>query len=88
MTVSDIAFEALRLEVIKLSSRVALLEREVEFLLDHSSVKYVDSPPLVAFPEVVELKRQGKIIEAIQAYRARTNAGLAEAKAFVDTLEV
>ena len=88
MTVSDISFEALRLQVIQLSSRVALLERQAQFLLNHSSVAYVDQPPQVAYPDVVDLKRKGKILEAIQAYRSHTNAGLAEAKGFVDTLEV
>ena len=89
MSVSDMAFEALRLEVIRLSGRVALLEREVNFLLDsHSGAPYVDKPPLAEYPEVVELKRKGKIMDAIMAYRAQTNAGLAEAKNFVDLLQV
>jgi len=50
MTVSDMAFEALRLEVIKLSGRVALLEREVDFLLSsHPGAPYVDKPPLAEY---------------------------------------
>ena len=89
MTVSDMTFEALRLEVIKLSGRVALLEREVDFLLNsHPGAPYVDKPPLAEYPEVVELKRKGKIIEAITAYRAQTNASLAAAKDYVDSLQV
>ena len=88
MTVSDISFEALRLQVSQLNSRIALLERQVEFLLKHSNVTYVDQPPQIAYPDVVEFKRKGNIIEAIKAYRSHTNAGLAEAKAFVDMLEV
>jgi ribosomal protein L7/L12 len=90
MTVSDTTFEALRLEVIKLSGRVALLEREVDFLLNsHPGPAYVDMPPQVDdYPEVVDLKRKGKIIEAIAAYRAKTNASLVAAKNYVDNLEV
>lgn len=88
MTVSDVTFEALRMQVIQLSSRVALLERQVQFLLSHEPVTYVDQPPQAAYPDVVELKRKGKIIEAIGAYRSHTNLGLVEAKAYVDNLEV
>lgn len=88
MTISDIAFEALRTQVIQLSSRVALLEREVQFLLSHEPVTYVDQPPQATYPDVVELKRKGKILEAIGAYRGHTNLGLAEAKAYVDNLEL
>ena len=89
MTVSEPSFEALRLQVIQLTGRVALLEREVHFLLNsHPGPPYVDKPPLPDYPDVVELKRKGKILEAITAYRAQTNANLAEAKAYVDNLEV
>lgn len=87
MTVSDISFEALRQQVIHLSSRVALLEREVEFLLAHEPTPYVDNPPQAPYPEVVELKRQGKMLEAIAAYRAKTNASLTQAKLYVENLE-
>jgi len=89
MTVSDTTFEALRLEVIRLSGRVALLEREVNFLLNsHSGAPYVDKPPLADYPEVVKLKREGKIMDAIQAYRAQTNASLSDAKNYVEMLQV
>ncbi len=88
MTVTDTSFEALRLQVIQLSSRVALLERQVQFLLNHEPATYVDMPPQAAYPEVVELKRKGKILEAIAAYRAKTNASLEQAKQYVDNLEV
>ena len=67
MTVTDTTFEALRLQVIQLSGRVALLEREVQFLLGHEPTTYVDKPPLASYPQVVELKRKGKIMEAIAA---------------------
>ena len=89
MTISDASFEALRLQVIQLTGRVALLEREVQFLLNsHPGPPYVDKPPQAEYPDVVELKRKGKMLEAIAAYRTHTNANLAEAKAYVDNLEV
>lgn len=88
MTVSDTTFEELRLQVIQLSSRVALLERQIEFLLNQNSSAYVDQPPPEVYPDVVNLKRAGKLLDAIAAYRRHTNASLAEAKAYVDRLEV
>ena len=74
-------------EFAQLSERVASLERAVEFLLAQvgSSGFKLDSLPL-DYSEVIELKRQGKIIEAIKLYRMKANVGLAEAKAFVDRL--
>jgi ribosomal protein L7/L12 len=88
MTISDTSFEELRQQVIQLSSRVAMLEREVEFLLSHDPSAYTDQAPAQAYPDVVDLKRKGKIIDAIAAYRRHTNSGLVEAKAYVDRLEV
>ena len=42
--------------------------------------------PSGGFPDVVQLARSGKKIEAIKLYRQYTNAGLKEAKDFVDSL--
>ena len=88
MTVSDTSFDELRQQVIQLSSRVVLLEREVEFLLSHDPSAYTDQAPPQAYPDVADLKRRGKLIDAIAAYRRHTNSSLAEAKAYVDRLEV
>ena len=76
------------MEFAQLTARVATLERAVEFLLAQAGSAYHDTLPVAAYPEVVELKRQGKIIDAIKAYRLKTNTGLAEAKQFVDNLRV
>jgi len=77
------------MEFAQLSARVATLERAVEFLLAQTGGTYQDHRPSASsFPEVAELKRQGKIIDAIKAYRLKTNTGLAEAKLFVDNLKV
>ncbi len=73
----------------KLQARVALLERQVEFLLAQLRMEYRDMPPAMgAYTDVAELKRRGNIIEAIKLYRSKTNAGLAEAKAFVDSIDI
>ncbi len=76
------------IEFAKLKARVALLERQIQFLLDHLELEYIDSQPLSIYSDVVELKRQGKLIEAIQLYRSKTEATLTEAKLFVDGLEI
>jgi len=72
----------------KLQERVALLERQITFLLNQAKVAFVDRPIPSVYPDVAELKRKGNIIEAIKLYRSYTDAGLAEAKAFVDNLIV
>jgi ribosomal protein L7/L12 len=79
MSPSDIEFA-------QLSERVATLERAVEFLLAQVGSGVKPAPSSFGFADVAELKRQGNIIEAIKLYRSKTNAGLAEAKAFVDNL--
>lgn len=42
--------------------------------------------PSGGFPDVVQLARAGKKVEAIKLYRQYTNVGLREAKDFVDSL--
>jgi ribosomal protein L7/L12 len=75
-------------EFAKLNARVALLERQVEFLLAHSNLRYVDGAVSMPYPDVAELKRRGDLIGAIKAYRSHTNASLAEAKTFVENMAV
>lgn len=75
-------------EFAELTNRVSTLERAVAFLLAQVGTNYHDSPPTSEYPEVLELKRQGKIIDAIKAYRLKTNTGLAEAKSYVDNLKL
>jgi len=70
----------------KVKARVALLERQVEFLLAQLKLQYVDRQPVLAYPDVAELKRQGKLIEAITLYRSKTDASLMEAKMFVESM--
>lgn len=72
----------------QLQQRVALLERQVDFLLSQAHLTYVDRPTLAAYQDVAELKRQGNILEAIKVYRSHTGVSLVEAKMFVDNLNV
>ena len=71
----------------KLRERVALLERQVKFLLGQSYIPYVDMPAALPYPDVADLKRRGRLIEAIKLYREHTGVGLAEAKTFVENMD-
>jgi ribosomal protein L7/L12 len=46
----------------------------------------VSLPAPGEMPEVEALVREGKTFAAVKAYRARTNAGLVEAKGVVDAI--
>jgi ribosomal protein L7/L12 len=72
----------------KVTARVALLERQVEFLLTQLKMDYTDIPPVLPYPDVAELKRNGNMIEAIKLYRSKTGAGLAEAKLFIENMDI
>ena len=74
------------IEFAQLTERVATLERAVQFLLAQLGSNYQDNLSSSNYADVLALKRQGNIIEAIKLYRLKTNTGLAEAKAFVDKL--
>ena len=77
--------QSIREEQALLWKRVALLERQVKFLLGQSSVPFVDYGD-TNFPEVAALKGQGKMMDAIKLYRSITGASLVDAKAFVEGL--
>lgn len=77
-----------------LEARVAQLESTVALLLQHHG----DAGPVApavggaggvgadVLARVQGLKRDGKVIQAVKAYRDATGAGLREAKAAVDAL--
>jgi ribosomal protein L7/L12 len=75
-------------EIFRLKERIAKLERTVEFLLKHLHVEYRDNPENTIDPAILEALRRGNKIEAIKLYRAQTNLGLAEAKEFIDSLDI
>ena len=75
-------------EVLELEMRVAQLERQVAFLLDHLALEYREEPDGGVSPEIIELVRRGRKIQAIKLFRQETGVGLREAKEFVESLEV
>lgn len=62
--------------------RLARIEKKLDALL-HAAGITVNEP---VDAEVRDLARNGRKIEAIKLYRERTGCGLAEAKAFIDSL--
>ena len=75
-------------EIYKLRQRVAKLERQVAFLTERLGVAYHDEPDVGVSPEILDLLRRGRKIQAIKLYRQGTGASLRQAKEFVDSLEV
>ena len=63
--------------------QLARVERKLDMLLKQAGI----DPTAGADPELVELLRAGRKIEAIRLHRERTGAGLAEAKQYVEDLE-
>jgi ribosomal protein L7/L12 len=74
----------------ELTNKVALLERQVGFLLRHLNLMYVDlkgaSDEPAWMAQVRELANRNRMIDAIKLYRENTGAGLAEAKRAVESL--
>ncbi len=73
-------------ELFQLRQRVTKLERQIAFLMENLGVEYEDEPDQVS-PEIIELVRRGKKLEAIKLYREETGVGLKAAKEFIDSLE-
>jgi ribosomal protein L7/L12 len=73
-------------EIFALQQRVDKLERQVAFLLENSGLKYQDHPDQGVSPEILDLVRRGRKVEAIKVYRQQTNAPLKQAKDFIDSL--
>jgi ribosomal protein L7/L12 len=82
----EIELNKLRERVFQLQDRVASLERQITFLMGQSHVPYVDTPPALPYPDVADLKRRGKLIDAIKLYRSYTGASLEAAKNYVENL--
>jgi ribosomal protein L7/L12 len=73
-------------EILLLRSRVAELERRLDFLYNHFGISYIENPRMEN-TRVVDMLKKGNKIEAIKIYREIYNVGLAEAKQAVDDLE-
>lgn len=65
-----------------ISQRFGLIEEQLAVLSDKLGVPYVTTSSSVP-PEVVELARAGKTLEAAQRHRTLTSAGLDEAQRVV-----
>jgi len=75
--------------ILELEQRVALLEAQLAQLAHQGAAGQAASSSLAAEPwmaEVKELRRSGKLIQAIKLYRERTGVGLKEAKDAVEAL--
>jgi hypothetical protein len=70
-----------------LQSRTRDQLRRVEWKLDTLLKRSGIDLAAGADPQVVELLKAGRKIEAIKVYREQTGAGLAEAKQYVEDLE-
>jgi ribosomal protein L7/L12 len=63
------------------SLQLARIERKLDAIMQRLQIELADD----GHDDLRELVRQNRKIEAIKVYRERTGAGLAEAKAFVDS---
>ena len=78
-----------RRQIKELQDRNAKLERIVAGLLEHFDLDVVDIAPTPldkADPEIAELVRSGKIIQAMQLYRQKTGADLLTCKNYIESL--
>ena len=73
-------------EVFELRQRVARLERHIDFLTQAMGLEYEDQPSAVS-PQLIDLLRRGKKIQAIKVYRQTTGASLKASKEYIETLE-
>jgi hypothetical protein len=71
------------MDELALTRRIRRLEEQVALLSDKLGVTW-EEPGSGIPPEIVDLARRGKKIEAIKAYRELTGVGLAEAKDVID----
>jgi ribosomal protein L7/L12 len=75
---------------VELIQRFREVERKVNFLLSELGLeeKYRSYEPSVPeMEDVQQLVRMGQLIQAIKLYRDKTGAGLAEAKAAVESMK-
>ena len=69
----------------QLGKRLEAIEEQLERLSELAGVPYA-RPLAEVPPEIVELARAGKTLEAIKQYRALTGAGLEDARSVVLSL--
>ena len=74
-------------EIFELRQRVDKLEHQVAFLMANLGVEYQDEPNQGVSPEIMDLVRRGKKMQALKLFRQETGADLKTAKEFIDSLE-
>jgi ribosomal protein L7/L12 len=67
-------------------ARLDYIEKQLEALFPDAYVPFAAANATGMPPAVVELARAGNLIAAIKEYRSITGAGLAEAKAAVESI--
>jgi ribosomal protein L7/L12 len=75
-------------EYIALGRRVEKLERSVARLMEEVGLERDEDLDPGSSPEIVDLARRGEKLKAIKLYRQKTGAGLKEAQAFIESLEL
>ena len=73
-------------QIYELKSRLFKLEAQVDFLYKHLGVTFVEDIHASDDPDVVKALRAGNVLDAIKAYRLKTDAGLEEAKIAVEEI--
>lgn len=75
----------------RLAQAIGRLERKTDFILKELKLEYTDDPDSTIPPELAEmaaLLKQGKKLQAIQAYRKLTGVGVDEAMVEVEEFEL
>jgi len=79
-------------QLLDLKQQVAALQEKVNWMYDqltsgeHHIAKMPSAPGSEISPEVMDLARQGKKLEALTLYRSQSGASLSEAKSAIDGL--
>jgi hypothetical protein len=73
-------------EIDALKQRVSKLEHQVNLLLNNLPFNDPGEPDPGITPEVIDLVRMGRKVEAIRLYRELTGVGLKAAKQVIDAL--
>lgn len=76
---------SLEQELERMRERFRAIEAQLSVLSEKTGVPYIN-PSATAPPDVVELARAGKRLEALKRYREITNSTVEEAQAVVDKL--
>jgi hypothetical protein len=77
-----VRWEELQPVLARLAQRIDAVEAQLSIVSEKLGVPFVPTNAEIS-PEVIELARAGKTLEAITKYRAQTNAGPDEARGVV-----